>query len=170
MTDIMDIIKSFIEKNPNLGYISNPNSIISTNVKEELKKIDNNELINVLAAIIAEINNEEKKKQNRINILKEYEFEKYIPLDKMEQIIKFMYYEYEIRTTDFMNLCQKALDVNPDENFARYLINNDIVKLLDVDRLSLSTAGINLGARLGFTSGDKDKEEYVYKIKKKIGS
>lgn len=170
MKDIEKIYIDLINEYPNLDYDINKKAININEIKAILYQMDNIRLINIVANSIMEINKEKKKEEEKYSKLKEYEFDKFISLDNMSKLLKYMYYEYDVTTYDFMNICTKVLKVEVDREFAKYLLENDIVKLDDNNKVSLSNKGIELSVSLGYSLEDKDKDEYVYKIKKKINS
>lgn len=170
MSNIEKIYTDLLNNYPNLDYEINKKATDINEIKSILYQIDNDILINIMANSILEINKEKEKEEKKYSKLKEYEFDKYISLENMAKLLKYMYYEYDISTIDFMNICTKALKVEVNRDFAKYLLDNDIVKLYGDNKVSLSSKGIELSVSLGFTLEDSDKEEYVYKIKKKINS
>jgi hypothetical protein len=164
------LYEKFLNQYPSLDYDINKKATNINEIKGTLYQIENNVLIDLLANTIVAFNKEKEEKEKKYIKLKKYNFDKFMNLDKIITILKYMYYEYDVTTDDFINLCTKVLKEDVNKEFVKYLMDNDIIKLLDDNKVSLSTGGINLAVNLGLSLSDEDKDSYVYTIKKKINS
>lgn len=168
--ELNDLYIEFLNKYPNLDYNIDKKVLDENYVKGLLYQIDNNEIINLLSKTIYLFNKEKIKQQRIKEKLNEYDFEKFIEPEKIITILRYMYYEYEIPNKEFIDICKTVLDYDIEKEFAIYLLEKEIIKMLDNDKLSLAKNGIMLTASLGFSLNDEDKDVYVYSIKKKINS
>ena len=98
MSNIEKIYTDLLNNYPNLDYEINKKATDINEIKSTLYQIDNDILINIMANSILEINREKEKEEKKYSKLKEYEFDKYISLENMAKLLKYMYYEYDIQT------------------------------------------------------------------------
>lgn len=161
------IINNFLDKNPNLDYIINNNIIDKKELNANLEKMEKKELINFLSDILKIINQEKYEYSKKIKKIEELNLQ--VDSKSVINLLKYMYYEYNITKETFISICKKWLNINNYDNVLELLKREDVI-VEDNSILSLSSKGIVLAVSLGFSLDDKDKEEYVFKVKKKINS
>lgn len=166
-SEIEVIINNFLNKYSNLDYTNNNNIINKGELDKNLEKIEKEDFVKFFSQLLNVINNEKYEYDLKLKKVNELKLD--IDNSNLINILKYMYYEYNVTRESFISICNNYLNIKNSKEVINLLINKDII-VEENNYLKLSSNGIVLAVSLGFSLDDKDKDEYVYKVKKKINS